>query len=216
MLLMMPPPSSHSIRSTDDARLIERLRSGDSAAYESLVREAGPRMLSVARRFLANEQDAQEAVQDAQEAVQDAFLSAFKALPSFEGTSKLTTWIHRITVNAALMKRRSKSRRPERFLDDLLPKYKDDGHRLHPREPWAPMSESDLERAETRELIHRLVDELPEDYATIVLLRDIEGMDTAATAQHLGISEPAVKTRLHRARQALRTLLEEALPKEQQ
>lgn len=189
-----------------ERELLARLRAGDERAYEDLVRDAGPRMLAVCRRLLSNEQDAQEAVQD-------AFVSAFKALPGFEGGSKLTTWLHRIAVNAALMKRRAKSRRPERSLDDLLPAFHEDGHRKDPKDPWAEMPHDQITREETRAMVQRLIDELPDDYRTILILRDIEGLDTASTAQTLSISEPAVKTRLHRARQALRTLLEAELTK---
>ena len=102
----------------DDATdFIERLRAGDEAAFERLVRENGGRLLAVARGILNNEDDAQEALQD-------AFVSAFRSIDRFEGGSLLSTWLHRITVNAALMKRRAKSRRPERSISadrDLRP-----------------------------------------------------------------------------------------------
>lgn len=198
------PPSD-----LDAPSMLARLRAGDGAAYERLVVEAGGRMLAVARRILGNDQDAQEAVQD-------AFLSAYKNLRSFEGGSKLTTWLHRITVNAALMKRRAKARRPERSIEDLLPAFHADGHRTGPKPPWQPLPQDRLESREMRELVHRLIDELPDDYRTILVLRDIEELDTASTAEALGISEPAVKTRLHRARQALRTLLEQSMAPEQE
>lgn len=188
----------------DDPSFVARLRAGDGAAFELLVREAGGRMLAVARRLLSNEEDAREAVQD-------AFVSAFKSLDRFEGASRITTWLHRITVNAALMKRRAKVRRPERSIDDLLPRFYEDGHRINPRPAWQPLPDELLERAETVSMVRRLIDDLPDDYRTILILRDIEELDTSASAEALGISEAAVKTRLHRARQALRTLLEQEL-----
>ena len=93
--------------SFDDAALLARLRRKDEAAFDELVDAAAGRMLSVARKMMPTEADAEDAVQD-------AFLSAFKSLERFDGRSKLTTWLHQITVNACLMKLRSKRRRPEK------------------------------------------------------------------------------------------------------
>lgn len=185
----------------NEALLLARLRAGEASAFEELVRENGPKMLAVARRVLWIEEDAQEAVQD-------AFLSAFKALPRFEGESKLSTWLHRIAANAALMKRRAKSRRPEVQIEALLPRYEPDGHRCDALPAFTPPPLDGIHRAEIRDTIRKFIEQLPEDFRNVILLRDIEGMDTASSALVLGISEAAVKTRLHRARQALRTLCE--------
>ena len=185
----------------EESELVERLRAGDDEAYEHLVREHTGRMLAVARRILANDDDAGDAVQD-------AFLSAFKSLDRFEGGSKLSTWLHRITVNAALMKLRTKRRKPERQIDDLLPTFDAGGHVSRSMARWQAPSEADLDASETRQMVQKKIDELPEDYRIVLILRDIEGLDTQQTATYLEISPAAVKTRLHRARQALRTLLE--------
>jgi RNA polymerase sigma-70 factor, ECF subfamily len=178
---------------------IRRLRAGDEAAFEILVREHAGAMLAVAHRYLPNESDAQDAVQD-------AFVSAFKSIDRFEGTSKLSTWLHRITVNAALMKLRTARRRPTVPLNDLLPTFDATGHQTRDSAPWR--SDSEPERAETRALVRQCIDQLPDPYRVILLLRDIEGFDTAAVAAQLSLTDAAVKTRLHRARQALRTLLD--------
>jgi RNA polymerase sigma-70 factor (ECF subfamily) len=180
--------------------LLAALRSGDAAAFETLVRRYGGRMLSVARRFLANDADAQDVVQD-------AFLSAFKALPEFDGRSKLATWLHRIVVNAALMKLRTRKRHPEESLDDLLPSFKPDGHQASPRTRWGD-SAAVAERIEARQVIREQISRLPESYRTVLLLRDIEEHDTETVARLLDVSTDVVKVRLHRARQALRTLLD--------
>lgn len=177
------------------------LRAGDEQAFATLVREHGARMLAVARRFMRNEEDARDAVQD-------AFLSAHKAIGRFDGKAKLSTWLHRIVVNASLMKLRSKRRRPERSIEELLPTYLEDGHPTDRPQPWQRTADAILESAETRELVRASIDELPDDYRNVLLLRDIEGLDTAETARLLEASESAVKTRLHRARQALRNLLD--------
>lgn len=190
-----------------DTQLLERLRSGDESAFDELVRIASGRLLAVARRMLHGEEDAQDAVQD-------AFLSAFKSLHSFDGRSRLTTWLHRITVNACLMKLRSKRRRPERAIESLLPEFVEDGHQRHPSKPWKPIDESGIEGAELRVLVRSKIDELPENYREILILRDIEGLDTETTASYLGMTPPAVKTRLHRARQALKSLLDVSMTDE--
>ena len=184
-----------------DHELLERLRAGEEAAYEELVRTHGGRMLAVARRFLPVEEDARDAVQD-------AFLSAFRALPTFEGNARLSTWLHRIVVNAALMKLRTRRRKPEQSIEELLPGYLEDGHFERPASPWRSDDLDPAEQHELRDLVLRSIHALPEGHRNVLLLRDIEDLDTEEAAQLLGISPGAVKTRLHRARQALRELLE--------
>ena len=185
----------------DESKLIERLKAGDDDAFEELVRAHGGRMLSVAKRMLRNEDDAGDAVQD-------AFLSAFRAIHRFEGGSQLGTWLHRIVVNAALMKLRTRRRKPEEPLDPLLPRFLDDGHLENPAQTWTRSADQVLESEETRKLVLDRIAELPETYRTILLLRDVEDLDTEETAKALEISPGAVKTRLHRARLALRELLD--------
>lgn len=187
-----------------EGRLIERLRAGDPPAYEEIVRLHGGRMLATARRLLRSEEDARDAVQD-------AFLSAFKGVASFAGQSMLSTWLHRITVNAALMKLRSKGRRPEQPLDELLPVFDERGHWASDEREWSIPGEQALQRRETRELVRRCIDQLPERYRTALLLRDIEELDTEEVAAILGVNSNTVKIRVHRARQALRALIAQAV-----
>jgi RNA polymerase sigma-70 factor, ECF subfamily len=197
------PVAKPAITTTPFAQdpLLERLLAGEPAAYEALIREHGAQMLAVARRLLGNEHDAQEAVQD-------AFLSAFRSIGRFESGSRLGTWLHRIVVNAALMKRRTAARRPARSIDDILPKFRDDGHRVEPAAAWNPPPDRGIEQAELAAAVRACIDQLPDQHRLVLLLRDIEGLDTEATAAELGITPGAVKTRLHRARQALRELLD--------
>jgi RNA polymerase sigma-70 factor (ECF subfamily) len=185
----------------DDVALLERIRAGDERACEALVRQHSGRMLAVARRFLRTEEDCADAVQD-------AFLSAFRSLEGFEQSSALGTWLHRIVVNACLMRLRSRSRNREVQIDDLLPTFDETGHHSHPVRPWEDDALARLTRAETRAHVRACIDRLPDLYREVLVLRDIEELDTEQTAQQLGINPGAVKTRLHRARQALRTLLE--------
>lgn len=195
-------PAAQPCGFPDEASLLARLRAGDDEAFAELVKATIDRMLATARRMLHSDEEAQDAVQE-------AYLSAFKSLDRFTGDSRLATWLHRITVNAALMRLRSRKARPMAALDDLLPRYKDDGHRFEPVAAWTPVSGEDLERDEIRRNVRAKIDELPDDYRTVLILRDIEGLDTNAAGVALGITPGAVKTRLHRARQALRTLLEQ-------
>jgi RNA polymerase sigma-70 factor (ECF subfamily) len=185
----------------DDPQLLERVRAGDDWAYEVLVRRHSGRMLAVARRFLRSEEDSADAVQD-------AFLAAFGSLDGFEGKASLGTWLHRIVVNVCLMKLRSRSRRCEGRLVDLLPTFDESGHHRHAVRAWEDEALARLMWAELRTQIRSCIDRLPDPYREVLVLRDLEELDTEQTAQHLGIHCGAVKTRLHRARQALRTLLE--------
>jgi RNA polymerase sigma-70 factor (ECF subfamily) len=185
----------------DEADLITGMRGGEESCFALCVGRHGPRMLAVARRLLANEEDAQDAVQD-------AFLCAFQAIARFDGRSQLGTWLHRITVNSALGKLRVRRNAAQKSIHDLLPRFKDDGHQLEPAVEWGEMAAATIERSETREAVQRMIAQLPEIYRTVLLLRDVEGLDTEEVARLLGVTCGVIKTRLHRARQALRTLLE--------
>jgi RNA polymerase sigma-70 factor (ECF subfamily) len=182
-----------------DALLVSRLQRGDEAAFEELVRSHGGRLLSVARRFLG-------ASEDAQDAVQEAFIRAFKAIHTFEERAQLHTWLHRILVNTALMKLRERRRKPEESIDDLLPSFAADGHQTVESREW---SDALLERKETAGLVRAAIARLPEPHRLVLVLRDLEERDTAETARILGTTTTVVKVRLHRARQALRTLLDQ-------
>ena len=192
----------------DDAAFVERLRTGDERAFEQLFLAYGGRMLRVARRILRNEEEARDAVQD-------AFISAFRSICRFEGASRLTTWLHRIVVNACLMRLRGKRGHEEVDIEPLLPKFKEDGHQVQSSQPWRELSDAEYERIELKAIVRGCIDRLPETYRTIVLLRDVEELSTEEAAEALGISVPAAKVRLHRARQALRTLLDPTMRGEQ-
>src|SRR5262245_25667733 len=138
-----------------EAGLLSRLRAGDQRAFEALVQSYTPRLRAVAGRFLRSEEDRADAVQD-------AFLSAFRSLGSFEGKSRLSTWLHRIVVNACLAKLRSRSRAAEAPLDDLVPP--DAGRRWEPVAPWSEPGVARLASAETRAQVRACIERLPELY----------------------------------------------------
>jgi RNA polymerase sigma-70 factor (ECF subfamily) len=193
--------SPGSADEADETTLLAGLRAGAPDAFETLVCTRAGRMLATARRFLRSEQDAADAVQE-------AFILAFQGIGKFEGNSKLGTWLHRIVINACLMKIRSESRRPAMSLESLLPSFDKTGHHAAPVGRWRNAPDEQALTDETRALVRRSIDMLPDDFRSVILLRDIEELSTEETAQVLETTPGAVKTRLHRARQALRTLLD--------
>lgn len=190
---------------TDTERdLVSRLQSGDADAYETLVRNYGGRMLVTARRFFNCEQDAADAVQD-------AFISTFKSIGNFQGGSQLGTWLHRIVVNSCLMRRRSRDRHPTVAIESLLPQFDVTGHHLHKIQAYHDSPSDRLSISEIQSQVREGIDRLPEPYREVLVLREIEQFDTETTADILNVSIGVVKTRLHRSRQALRTILEPML-----
>ena len=184
----------------DENALLEALRAGDEWAFETMVRLYGGRLLAVARRMTRNDEDARDVVQS-------AYLSAFRALPEFEGACQLSTWLHRIVVNTALMKLRARKRKPEESIETLLPAFQEDGHHVEQFSDWSAPADRLLEKKETRATVRACIQQLPDNYRDVLVLRDIEELSTQEVAQMLSMTQTAVKVRLHRARQALSTLL---------
>jgi RNA polymerase sigma-70 factor, ECF subfamily len=184
----------------DDQALLAALRAGHEWAFETMVRLYGGRLLAVARRFTGNDEDAQDVLQS-------SYLSAFRALNNFEGNCQLSTWLYRIVVNTALMRLRSRRRKPEQSIDALLPSFQDDGHHVEQFADWSTPADRLMERRETRATVRQCIEQLPEHYRVVLMLRDIEELSTEEVARMLAITSTAVKVRLHRARQALSTLL---------
>ena len=184
--------------------LIQDLRRGDTAALETLMERYAPRVYRLAYGITKNQADAEEVVQD-------VFLSVFRKIDSFEGRAGLWTWMYRVTTNAALIKRRGKRAEVEVYLEDCLPAFTEDGHRAGDRAmllaDWSETPEEELLSRETRALVWRAIDPLPDHYKLVLLLRDLEGLSNEETAEVLGESIGSVKTRLHRARMALREQL---------
>lgn len=189
----------HTEGGWNEADIVTRLRRGEEAAFELLVRRYTGRMLAVARRLVRDEEDARDAVQD-------ALLSAFRSIGRFEGGCQLGTWLHRIVVNAALMRLRSRKRHPECPIEDLLPVFGPDGHRaLRPDEERGV--DLEVEQEQLLAFVRESVAHLPDGYREVYLLRDVEELSTEEAAAVLGVTPNAVKIRLHRARQALMTLV---------
>jgi len=164
---------------------------------EQTIRVHTPRLLAVARRLLGS-------ADDAEDTVQEAFALALAALDGFEERSQLSTWLHRITVNVALSKLRARRRNLEQLSVDPLPANQAEGMEASGEEASAFNTEELLERREDGELLLACIEQLPEQYRRVIVLRDVEELDTRSVARLLGVTDGVVKVRLHRARQALR------------
>ncbi|MEP4196991.1 MAG: sigma-70 family RNA polymerase sigma factor [Aliishimia sp.] len=166
-----------------------------------LVREHSDWMLGAAVRILKDRAHAEDAVQA-------AFTKIWSKLHTFEGRSALQTWMHRVVVNEALMILRGIKRRNERSIDDLQPVFDDSGCRVELEDNTTITPEVLLSRRQTNDHVRDAIMTLPNKYRIVLCLRDIEGFSTAETSEALELSEANVKVRLHRARAALKTLLE--------
>jgi RNA polymerase sigma-70 factor (ECF subfamily) len=187
-----------------EAELIGRLRHRDAGALEILMQRHGARVYRVALGITRNEADAEEVVQD-------VFLSLFEKIAAFEERAALGTWLYRVATNRALLRRRGKRVELEVSLEDQLPAFKDDGHRAGERSfllaDWSASAEEGMLSGETHALVRRAIDLLPPHYRAVVALRDIEELSKEETAEILNEPVSSVKSRLHRARMALREQL---------
>jgi RNA polymerase sigma-70 factor (ECF subfamily) len=184
-----------------DLALVERLRAGDAAALETLMERYASRVYRLAHGITRNEADAEEVVQD-------VFLTLFRKIHTFEGWAALGSWIYRVTTNAALIKRRGQRTEREVSLDSQLPTFLPYRHRAGDRDfllaDWSQTPEADLLSRETRAILERAIDGLPDQYRNVLVLRDVEGLSNGEVAEAVGDSMAAVKSRLHRARMVLR------------
>ncbi len=182
-----------------DAALIAEARTGCPRAFEQLVRRHAPRVHRQALWILRNEADAADVTQE-------ALVKAHQKLDSFRGEAKFSTWLQRIVTNLALMKLRSQRRRPEASFEELLPTFHEDGHHTRSVSPFKECADLE-EQVARRDVVCRAIAQLPANYQEILVLRCVQELDTQETADFLKISTNAAKLRLHRAHQALRTLL---------
>jgi RNA polymerase sigma-70 factor (ECF subfamily) len=185
----------------NEAELLEGLRAGDAAAYRRLVDLNSANVYHVALKLLGDEQEAEDVLQE-------TFLSALEAIGRFEGRSKLSTWLYRIAYNASLMRLRKREQMTTFSLDQDLGEGEKVGvAHLHHLEDWSTAPDDQLLTAEARQVMDQAVAELPETLRSAFVLRDIQGLSGAETAEVLGITIQAVKNRLHRARLRLRDRL---------
>ena len=183
---------------SDELALVRAAKAGDISAFEQLVHRYDRNVFRIAQHITQNREDAEDVVQD-------AFLKSYENLKNFQEQSKFYTWLVRIAVNEALM--RLRRRRPERMVSlDEDVKTEEDSM---PREvaDWTPNPEQQYSQAELKDILQRTIQGLPSSFRTVFVLRDVEGLSTEETAEALGLSIPAVKSRLLRARLQLRERL---------
>ena len=196
-----------AVDSFDEASLdLEALRNGDPAAFQLLYLQHRPWMLAIARRYVKDQALAEDCVQD-------AFISAYRHRHSFEGRSSLKSWLHRITINAALMKLRTRRRHDDRALEDLphTNSSSEGGLEAAWGQTPPPTPEQQLAQSQIAALLRAKINELPLHHREILRLRELEERSNAEAAALLGVTEGAAKVRLHRARAALRRLLAEII-----
>jgi RNA polymerase sigma-70 factor (ECF subfamily) len=188
-------------RPDPDAVLVEKLRRGDVDAPDLLVETFGDRVYRLAIRITGNEQDAEEVVQD-------ALWTAARKVDTFKGESAFGSWLYRITANTAYQKLRGRqAKKHEVPWEDLFPTFDELGQHVDPVSDWSPKVEEPALQNELRAVLSSAIDDLPEDYRTAFLMHDVEGLSNPEIAESLGISLPAVKSRVHRSRLFLRQRL---------
>jgi len=190
-----------------DRELVERAQQGDGAAFAMLVERHQRQLYRLALRMTGSEADAQEVLQE-------AFLNAYQKLPLFRGEAQFSSWLYRIAANSALMRLRRKRRAPDTLAEQPLelagPRFSAEGY-LEPasNSDWSQRADEKMMSGELGAAINRAVADLPDDYRTVFLLKDVDGLSNEDIANALDLTVPAVKSRLHRARLALREKLGE-------
>jgi RNA polymerase sigma-70 factor, ECF subfamily len=193
-----PHRFSSKVVREDEPLLVAAAKSGDAAAFEELVSRYEHKIFRLTMNITRNREDAEDAMQD-------AFMKAYSHLNNFQEDSRFYTWLVRIAANEALM--RLRKRRPNQVSLDEPVEGEDD---LMPREirDWGPSPEQRFAQSEMHKILDQVIDQLDPDFRTVFVLRDIEELSTEETAAALGISVPAVKSRLLRARLKLRQKLD--------
>ena len=189
-----PPP----VENNEEQALVDRARAGDMQAFTKLVDKYERKIFRLAKHITQNDEDAEDVLQE-------SFLKAFSNLDTFQGQSKFYTWLVRIAVNEALMKLRK--RKSDRTVSLDEPHETEEDTVTREIAVWEDDPEKKYSRDELAEILRKAVDGLKPAFRTVFVLRDIEELSTEETAEALGISVPAVKSRLLRARLQLREKL---------
>ncbi len=174
----------------NDEEAVSRVLEGETALFEVIMRRYNQRLYRVTRAILRNDGEAEDVIQD-------AYVRAYEHLDQFAGKAAFSTWLTRIAIHEALARKRRSGR-----LEELEAVKKDDCSAI--LKSSTPDPEVQTAQSQTRELLEAAIEALPEDYRTVVVMRDVEEMNVAETAASLEVSEALVKTRLHRAHAMLR------------
>ncbi|MBP2676739.1 MAG: polymerase sigma-70 factor, subfamily [Deltaproteobacteria bacterium] len=184
----------------EDEALLEQLRKGAPGAVEELFRLYQGKIFNLAMSILRNESDAEEATQD-------VFMTVIRKVNTFKGNSALYSWMYRICVNTCLMRLRGKRRNDTVTIEEFMPVFTEEGMHASPMDDWSKEVERKALNEELGKMIRKFTEELSEKYRVVFVLSDIEGLSNEETAKILGMTVPAVKSRLHRARLYLREQL---------
>ena len=174
-----------------DEEVVGRVLAGETALFEILMRRYNQRLYRVSRVILRDDSEAEDVMQD-------AYVRAYEHLGQFAGRAAFSTWLTRIAIHEALARKRKRRRMDE------LDAFPANGESMEIMKSSAPSPEAGTATAEARELLEQAIDNLPEAYRAVVMLREVEEMSVAETAESLGVSDAVVKTRLHRAHAMLR------------
>ena len=188
-----------------EEQLVHSLGNGEDSGFETLVRSYGPQVMAIARRYLRSEADAADCFQD-------TFIAIFEGINSFQRKSSFRSWVSGITINQCLMALRKRQRRREESIEHMLPMFNERGSRIDVASPRQKSEFGEaLDAEQLRRIVREHIERLPDKYRLVLLLQDIDDYSTRETASILGIEVNAVKTRLHRARSALKYMLEPVL-----
>ncbi|MCB0328766.1 MAG: sigma-70 family RNA polymerase sigma factor [Bdellovibrionales bacterium] len=183
---------------SEDLQLLAKIKKGDSAAFEQLVEKYESKVFHLAMRFTRNEEDAEEVLQD-------VFTTLHRKLDLFQGKSAFSSWLYRIVVNAAFMKLRKRRQQPTVHLEDLAPLTKqqvlDGDHNFENH------VDKHAQNEELKDILKGAIERLPDQYRAVFILRDVNGFSNQEASEVLGLSVPAIKSRLHRSRLMLRKKL---------
>jgi RNA polymerase sigma-70 factor (ECF subfamily) len=182
----------------EEPALIERVKTGDSDAFEALFRRYGTKVYGQAFNITGN-------AADAEEVVQEVFLTVYQKVKTFRGESAFSTWLYRLTFNAALSRLRRQKKRETVSIEDYLPRFAEDGHHLvRPVVDWSQEIEQRLTCESLRRILREALDLLSPTDRAVVVMSDLEGIPNREIAEAVGLTVTAVKARLHRARLFLR------------
>lgn len=180
--------------------LVKAFQGGDLAAYDEIAKRYQKKIYALSFNLARN-------AMDAQDVVQEVLLTIYRKIGTFKGKSAFSSWVYRVTLNATYMKLRSRKKEPSVSLEDLLPPFNGMGYQQEKVRDWSENTESLLFNKETKEIIKKAVDQLPEKEKVVFILRDVEELSTEKVSEILELTIPAVKSRLHRARLFLRKKL---------
>ena len=183
-----------------EEQLVKDLQAGKVSSFEQLANLYQKNIYTLSFNLTRN-------ATDSQDVTQEVLLTLFKKGHTFQGKSAFSSWVYRITLNASYMKLRTRKKEPKLSIEDLLPSLNGAGFQQEKLQDWSENTEAAFFDKETRRVIQKAVDLLPDKEKVVFLLRDVEGLSTEKVSEVLEITIPAIKSRLHRARLFLRKKL---------